>query len=353
MSAGPFDQDVVEASVPAAEPEIAAVASPPIVRDQAGPGAEQPAEAADDGPDPTAWSGGGFMPYEVGDPGRAAREVVAPPPLNPSDPADTQIDAAAAGGLVIRAASVRGISHRHEGTPRQDEYAICTTDDGRWLVVGVADGVSAGSLSHQAATIACRAAGALVRDALVTDAPEAIPWAEVINAIAGRIVVHGRRVLGEDGSGEISPADVARAMATTLVVAVVATGPGDDGTHLGALLAIGDTSAFVFGADRTWRPVTSVKNDGATVASSATIALPYVPQDPLVAAPLTLAAGEALFVMTDGVGDPLGRGQGEVGDFLGEAWAEPPDPISFAGQVGFARRSYDDDRTTVGIWARA
>jgi hypothetical protein len=29
----------------------------------------------------------------------------------------------------------------------------------------------------------------------------------------------------------------------------------------------------------------------------------------------------------------------------------PPDPYTFAAQVGFARKSHIDDRTVVGIWS--
>jgi hypothetical protein len=63
-----------------------------------------------------------------------------------------------------------------------------------------------------------------------------------------------------------------------------------------------------------------------------------------------LRADEALFVMTDGVGDPLGDAAGEVGQFLGEVWRAAPDVLTFAAQVGFARQTYDDDRTVVGVW---
>ena len=31
-------------------------------------------------------------------------------------------------------------------------------------------------------------------------------------------------------------------------------------------------------------------------------------------------------------------------------WARPPDPLTFAAQVGFARKTHVDDRTVVGIW---
>jgi hypothetical protein len=304
--------------------------------------------------DEALWSGGGLKPYEVGDPGRAAREVVASLPDNPHDPADTQVDGGTVGSLVVRAASTRGTSHRHNGTPRQDDYAICTAGD-RWLVVAVADGVSAGSLSHHAATIACRGAATLVREVLLrSDNLQALAWDEVTSVLARRIVAHGRRTLAtQESVDEISPAVVAREMATTLVVAAVAAAPQGDGTRPGVVIALGDTSVFLLDRDGAWSPITDVKNEGAEVASSAVLALPYLPHEQLVPRPVRLAAGEALFVMTDGVGDPLGRGDGAVGRFLAKVWAQPPNPLSFGGQVGFARRSFDDDRTVVGIWAPA
>ncbi len=297
-----------------------------------------------------AWTGS-FEPYAVGDPGRAALEVVGQLSADPAAPADTLLDAAHVGGLVVRAASVCGASHRYRGTPRQDDYALCVVAD-RWLVVAVADGVSAGALSHQAATIACRGAATQVREALLaSDDPQAIPWAELLDVLARRIVAHGRRVLGDDQApDDVAAADVARAMATTLVVVVLSVAADADGRRSGALVALGDPSAFTLGADGAWRPLTAVKNADAEIATSATAALPYLPAELPAATPIALAAGERLFVMTDGVGDPLGHGDGEVGRFLASAWAQPPDPVAFAAQVGFARKSYDDDRTVVGVW---
>jgi hypothetical protein len=339
----PFDQET-EAAEPPEQPEPADVEPP----EPAEPAAAE--EAADPAPAPE-WTGG-FEPYAVGDPGRAALEVVAQLFEDPAAPADTLLDAARVGGLVVRAASVCGTSHRYRGTPRQDDYALCVVAD-RWLVVAVADGVSAGALSHQAATIACRGAAGLVREALVaTDAPEQIPWGEVLDGLARRIVAHGRRVLGDEQSAEeITAADVARAMATTLLVVVLPVEADADGCRRGALIAVGDPSAFALGADGAWSALTAVKNADAEVATSATAALPYLPAELPAATPIELAAGERVFVMTDGVGDPLGHGDGDVGRFLASAWAQPPDPVAFAAQVGFARKSYDDDRTVVGVWA--
>ena len=305
---------------------------------------------------------GGFEPYVVGDPGRAAREVIAALPHDPKDPVDTALDGATAGALVARAASSRGTAHRHSGIPRQDDYALCTVDD-RWVVVAVADGVSAGPLSHLAATLASRGACALVRDALCSSHDlAAVPWSEILATLAGGIIRLGQERIGgskpDNGSqpdaaraSNVSSSEVAGTMATTLVVAVIAVDPRDDGARTGVVLPLGDTSAFALSADGEWSPITRVKNEGADVATSATVALPYLPANPIEPFAVTLEPGAAIFLMTDGVGDPLGRGDGPVGRFLATEWAEPPDMLSFAGQVAFARRSYDDDRTVVGVWA--
>jgi hypothetical protein len=297
------------------------------------------------------WIGGGFVPYEVGDPGRAAREVVASVGENPSDPADTQLDAGESGDLVVRVASVRGTSHRHSGTPRQDDYALCSAGD--WLVLVVADGVSAGALSHQAATIACRSAATFVREALLDGGSIAdVAWTQMLNEAARRILVHGRRTLGA-GDEEIPLEEIAKTMATTLVVVAVPHASDEDGGRCATGISFGDTSVFVLGAEGEWHAATKIKNDGADIATSATVALPLVPVEAIEPLEIWINPGDAMFVMTDGVGDPLGRGEGPVGDFLADVWKCPPDMLSFGGQVGFARRSFDDDRTVVGVWTRA
>jgi hypothetical protein len=91
-----------------------------------------------------------------------------------------------------------------------------------------------------------------------------------------------------------------------------------------------------------------VKNDGAEVASSGVSALPReVTVQPVAH---ELAPGEVLAVVTDGLGDPLGTGQGVVGRFLATMWSQPPDLLAFAQQAGFYRRSYTDDRTAAVLW---
>jgi hypothetical protein len=93
-----------------------------------------------------------------------------------------------------------------------------------------------------------------------------------------------------------------------------------------------------------------VKNEGAEIASSAVSPLPRR----AVVRPEVryLRGGDVLTVITDGIGDPLGSGQGVVGRFLAEMWREPPDLLAFAQHAAFYRKSFADDRTAVVIWPR-
>jgi len=54
--------------------------------------------------------------------------------------------------------------------------------------------------------------------------------------------------------------------------------------------------------------------------------------------------------MSDGIGDALGSGTGEVGEFLAKVWRRPPSPLAFAAQAEFSRKSFDDDRTALVFW---
>jgi hypothetical protein len=91
-----------------------------------------------------------------------------------------------------------------------------------------------------------------------------------------------------------------------------------------------------------------VKNAESDVASNAVLALPRDVQ----VAPFAgfLGPGAALVVVTDGIGDPMGTGTGEVGQFLAVHWSRPPDLLAFAAHAAFYRRGFTDDRTAVAVW---
>ncbi|WP_157647627.1 protein phosphatase 2C domain-containing protein [Actinomycetospora chiangmaiensis] len=252
-------------------------------------------------------------------------------------------------GLEVRAASVRGLAHRYYGTVRQDSYAVRLSDDRRWLIAAVADGVSAGAHSHVAADTACLAATLEVCILLAAGPPQEIDWASMFARVADRVAAETRVQLGRcarDPGADL--ATLAAEAAATLIVAVEAVEAAADGSREVHLCGVGDTSGWRLGGNG-WHRLLGGKSDGV-LANSATAALPVLPSHPPQPVRTVVPAEQALVLMTDGIGDPLGDGAGEVGAFLAAQWRGAPPPLEFAAQIDFARRSYDDDRTAIAVW---
>jgi len=106
------------------------------------------------------------------------------------------------------------------------------------------------------------------------------------------------------------------------------------------------------GTTQEFRPVFEDKQrPDAAVVSSGVAALPYVP-DPLPFAAFDLLPHEVLLVGTDGFGDPLGDGTGQVGQLFARHLAAPPPPRGLAHLLDFSRETFDDDRTLLAVWPR-
>lgn len=328
-------------------------------RHEAAPPCAPPALAA---PPPVgpSWLGG-FTPFSVGDPGCAALTVKPAPDPESWDRRDTVLDGltvkdpAGQPVLELRAASVRGLSHRYYGKVRQDEYAFLGSADGRFLVAAVADGMSVGKFSHHAAKLVTRHGCARLAEFLRGGLPPDIPWTEILQQLANLVLAKGRELLrpqlDEHEVDALGPRELANYLAATALFVVVDL--GTDGAELPAyVLALGDTSAWVLRAGSQWENQQPVTNAGAVIASG-TWAIPLVPTEVGPAVRTTIRPGDALLLMSDGVGDPLGDGTGAVGEFLGAVWSQPPAPLAFAAQVEFARKSFDDDRTAIVLWPLA
>lgn len=289
----------------------------------------------------------GIPAVAIGDPGSAALVEGLPAMLSYQQP-DSMLDAGVVGALTVRAASVRGAGHRYDGTTRQDDFCLTWVGSatGQWFVAVVADGVSAGAQSHLASRAAVRFGSQLVADALAQGGPSTIDWDEIIGRLAGFVLVQARKQSGDESLEAPAAAGI---MATTVAFVIVPVDAAGDGTRVCTVVPIGDTSVWVLHGG-SWQSVTAIKNEGEAIASSAVFALPYLPTEPVVPLSAVLLPGDAIFAATDGVGDPLGDGDGEVGAALARLWALPPNRYEFAAQVDFGRRSHTDDRTVVGIW---
>jgi hypothetical protein len=300
-------------------------------------------------------------PATIGNPGRAYAEVRPLLRTDPSHPPDTAIDHGSVRDLEVRAASVRGLSHRQAGVPRQDAYGFAVTDDQEWLVAVVADGVSAGSLSHEAASfVARRGPREVARRLDEGTQAHRLPWHEIFTGLAATILAEGvrslRRTAAERYADEPpTEAEVAAAMATTATFLVCEARQYDDGRRRVHVAWMGDSPAWAVTPDGVWQNLSVVKGEGDEVGSSRVVALPKLPRDPagLPCRSHEVDSQATLLLMTDGTGDPIAEARGEVAQQLATWWQRPPAALVFADQVGFGRRSYDDDRTVVAIWPAA
>ncbi|MDA8062813.1 MAG: protein phosphatase 2C domain-containing protein [Actinomycetota bacterium] len=133
--------------------------------------------------------------------------------------------------------------------------------------------------------------------------------------------------------------------ATTLVVAAVAL----DGR--GRVARVGDSTALVLGAGE-WRELFSEADPDGGSMSTLTGALPAARPE-VELADLLIGPGEALVLVTDGIGDPLRDGPGTVAPALGAALASAPTPLGLAWVVDFSRQGCHDDRTVLALWKGA
>lgn len=267
-------------------------------------------------------------PVTVGEPAPSIEpRLAAGDPYRP----DTIADGGSAFGLIVRAASVRGLSKRFVGGPRQDDLCLAMHPATSTLIAAVADGVSAAPRSDLGAALAVRYATAAVARQLDSGA---IDWPGVFDQAAWALVSEARRI-GED------PA----ALATTLLVAAVHV---EDHVSVD-VAAVGDSPAFRLRA-RHYDPVVGSQPSEDGLIGGGVAALPRDAREFLVGS-CTLRPGQALLLCTDGVALPLAGGAGELGRTLARELNTPPDVVDFARLVDFSRSTYDDDRTLIAVWA--
>jgi len=262
----------------------------------------------------------------IGDPGRAALEVPDGPPPATIGPSDVELSAASLPGMRIRAASSRGVQHRMQRTLRQDAFALGQVAESLAIVV-VCDGVGSLDRSDFAAT--------MVSQRLAECGAAGMPWPDAFTCVNTELAKTAAEAESTGMGG----------MATT---AVAVSARWDAGHWFGEVAWVGDSPLWHLGDDGQWRPVTGAwARDGAVYHSSGVRPMPSADGGSSWCS--FRIPGGALFAMTDGVGNPLEWSQ-EVRATLADWWSSPPDALTFAAQVGFAKKSHIDDRTVVGIW---
>ena len=301
----------------------------------------------------------GHAPSEVDQPIAAALSteritVGRPGPIfeaRPPDPShrlvpfrpDTTLDGWSNKHLAVRGVSIRGEQHRFDGSPRQDDFALLLRKDGQQLIVAVADGVSAAPQSHLGSSIAVRYAVQWL-DAKLSEDTQEPDWQDLVKSAAWALAEQAAVLFGVENNASA----VEQLLATTLVCAVIDF--GEDGSARVQIVNIGDSGAWVLTRGQ-YTQIAGGKHgsiDGLT--SSSVSGLPRVPEE-VRATHVTIEPGEILLIGTDGFGDPLGDGSGDVGRLFSSLLeSQPPAILDFARAVDFSRETFDDDRTLVGVW---
>lgn len=262
----------------------------------------------------------------LGDPSRGSRQVPEYAPwVSRFVPAQIA-DEGMLGGLVFRAVSAQGAGHRHGGEPRQDSYALATTQDQQWMIMAVADGLGSATHSHlgskRAAEFACRQLAAMLLEA---DHLTSHFLEQVDNELMQRF---GER------SAEI---------ATTLLVVAV-----NVNTAQCLAFRVGDTELLIRSAEG-WQSIFGAGPSTSGMASTATSVLPGQLESKQETS-FRLADGDVLMLATDGVADPIASAPKMVGEAFVSRLAAPPSLADFVKLVRFDRKGAVDDRTAVAFW---
>jgi serine/threonine protein phosphatase PrpC len=279
-----------------------------------------------------------WAPIVIGEP---VAEFEPRPPRTRTYRPDTAADGWATERFVLRAASVRGYQHRHDGAPRQDDFAVSWHEESGAIVVAIADGVSSVELAHVGATLACRTAIDYLTRWLDKQDGDAPDWLDLVKCASWALVEFAGAQLGDGNPREVAD----EMLATTLVVALVR--PREDGSATASLVQVGDSEAWVLHEER-WQRLDGHDDD---LVTPAVFALPRVPEH-LDVHEVELTEGDVLVLGTDGLGGPLGDGSGSVGNRFAESLATVPTPLELAHLLDFSRETFDDDRTLVVVWPR-
>ena len=136
-------------------------------------------------------------------------------------------------------------------------------------------------------------------------------------------------------------------LSTTLIcAAITATTDG----MVGHVVSVGDSGAWLLGADDALVQVTRGKASEEGIDNARVHPLPFLPESLEIHA-FTASADEVLLVGSDGIGDPLGGGGGPLTMLLSDMlYRSKPSILDFAHLVDFTKVGFDDDRSLIAVW---
>lgn len=245
-------------------------------------------------------------------------------------PADSELEAFESDRFQVRSVSIRGHSHRFEGTVRQDAMAHSLASG--LLGLAVADGLGSERLSHIGAK-ACvlNAVGQASLAALLSTELETLDCSRIADSL--------RTVADSSNAGP-------NELRSTLIFAAVEV---RHDTVEAAIAQIGDSEAWLIRQG----DIVALFDQPASADGLATSAVRPLPDASAARVrKIQLAMNDVLLLTSDGVGELL-----ETDNAYREAIVklldfDAPTPTSLLSVVDAAVKGYDDDRTLVSLRIR-
>ena len=267
---------------------------------------------------------------------------------------DVKCDVGTVGDLAAAAASVRGNTHRYDGTRCEDSFCLAAGSTGnkdQFLVAVIGDGIGSAKFSAYGSSRATDLFATKLASQL-SDSEEL--EREVVETAAKQLLTDVRKAVrswtANDYLAPTRPPDDVdpSALETTLSFAVIpAQVKNNKHSRRFYWGAIGDSPIFKLSVEG-WEKV-STGADGE-VLDSATQALHSATG--VVTGTGSIANNEVLILVSDGVGNFLTSANETltVGRELARRWLRPVKIEPFVSDLMFDFRSADDDRTAVVCW---
>ncbi|MDE6410289.1 MAG: protein phosphatase 2C domain-containing protein [Muribaculaceae bacterium] len=235
----------------------------------------------------------------------------------------------------VVAASRRGRSHAQEGKARDDHYGICHCKDSDWYILAVADGAGSAKYSRKGSEVACGAVVEHCRNRLLdnvafesaiseyaSDRENKEKRTEVTRHIIeiiykGAMKAHEAVKNVAQANGEVKLKD----FATTLMFAICKR--YDFGWFI-ASFWVGDGAMCIFDEKNKTVKLLGTPDEGEYSGQTRFLTMPEIFRDPeAVSKRLRMAIVPdftALFLMTDGVSDPMFETEKNLNDY--HKWEE-------------------------------
>ncbi|MCX5212350.1 protein phosphatase 2C domain-containing protein [Kitasatospora sp. NBC_00240] len=255
---------------------------------------------------------------------------------------DTVLDGGTFGRVVVRAASVRGDSHRYAGECRQD--ALLVAEVGELALLLVADGVGSQPHSQRGSNGIGRLLAKQIRNKASALSGYLARGDETNFAgLVNNAVTEAAAELKQEAERQGLPAE---AYSTTMRALLV---PLDPDVRVRGFVSVGDGGLLRL-REGVWTPLDRT-TDAQPVIDSATDCLPGPYQHAHARLISDGRPADVLVLCTDGFSLPL-AGEAEMRELLAGQWGGRPVPglAEFLWQTQVRARSYDDDRTVICLW---